>query len=74
MHEPSSARAMLFVAAVFIFNWPSPSAIAQQMADRQQGAAPASPAAPSIITTEGELKATVFTYRDGNLVTRYKYF
>jgi hypothetical protein len=35
---------------------------------------PAGTAAPSPISTEGELKATVFAFRDGNLVAQYKYY
>jgi hypothetical protein len=72
--EKNSTRAMLLIAAAWrILDWPS-TAIAQHLADRQNGTVPASTAAPSIIVTDGELKATIFAYRDGNLIMQYKYY
>jgi hypothetical protein len=69
------AHAAFLVAVALILTWFSLSARAQQPAARQSaGTAPASAAAPSPISTEGELKATVFTFRDGNLVAQYKYY
>jgi len=66
--EEKFERAMLLAAAVLILAWPSTSVIAQHVAAKQESTVPASAAAPSIIITEGELKATVFTYRDDNLI------
>jgi hypothetical protein len=77
MREPSTLRnamrAMLPVAIVLVLASLPFAAIAQRIADRQ-GTSSTPAAAPSIITTEGSLKATIFTYRDGNLVNRYKYY
>jgi hypothetical protein len=68
-------HAMLFIALVSIFDGASLSAIAQQPANRQPAAAaPAGGAAPSAISTQGELKATVFLFWDGNLIAQYKYY
>jgi hypothetical protein len=69
-----SIRAMLPVASVLILAGLPPAAIAQRIADRQQGSVPSSATTPSIMTTEGVRKAIVFTYRDGNLVQQYKYY
>jgi hypothetical protein len=78
MRKPSalrkSIRAILPVAGVFILAWLPPAAIAQRVADRQQGNAPSSATASSIMTTEGVRKAIVFTYRDNNLIQQYKYY
>ena len=69
-----SMRVGLFVALASIFAWSPLSAIAQQPARQPAGAAPAGAAVSSPIGTEGELEATVFTFRDGNLVVQYKYY
>jgi hypothetical protein len=59
--KKNSRRAVLLVAAGWnILGWTSTSAIAQHLADRQNGAVPTSTAAPSIIATDGEPKATIF--------------
>ena len=68
-----SMRAGLFIALA-IFAWSPLSAIAQRPTRQPAGAAPAGAAVSSPISTEGELKATVFNFRDGNLVVRYKYY
>jgi hypothetical protein len=73
--KKNSARAMLLVAAGWsILGWTSASAIAQHLADRQNSTVPTSTAPPSIIATDGELKATIFAYRDSNLTMQYKYY
>jgi hypothetical protein len=65
---------MLPMAIVSIIVWLPTTAMAQRIADRQQNTGPSSATAPSIITTDGERKAIVFVYLDGNLVQQYKYY
>jgi hypothetical protein len=73
--KKNSTRTLLLVAAGWsILGWPSTPAIAQRLADRQNATVAASAAAPSIIATDGALKATIFAYRDGNLIMQYKYY
>jgi hypothetical protein len=78
MRKPSAlrtaVRAVLALASASIFAWPPTAAMAQKMADRQQGAPPSSTTAPSIMTKEGARKAIIFTYRDNNLIQQYKYY
>lgn len=75
MRKPSakSVWTMLPVAMVSIIAWLPTTAMAQRVADRQQGTGLSS-ATTSIITTDGVRRAIVFVYLDGNLVQQYKYY
>lgn len=68
-------QAAFVIAAALIFAWFTHAARAQQPAARQPpGTAAAGAAAPSPIGAEAELKATVFAFRECNLVAQYKYY
>ena len=83
MHKLSatrkSTRAIHLVALVSILAWLSVSALAQQPANRPPvGRAPAGAliagTTGAASEAEGQLKATILRFRDGNLVAEYHYY